>query len=422
MPLAHLVRSALLCAAALSVADASLAGLSFEQMQARHRALLGVAPNDPPRAELAAQAGERPATAPALVNDEVPGGAGLSAVYTLVDRQATSSGIELRIGAVANEGADGLRLVGSSASVPAGPGELYASYEQRHWGPGWFGSLILDGAAAPIATAGWRRNETGAVWQFDVFAGTLSGYRDPDDPRFIGMRLEWRPTPAWTIGAARTMQWGGEGRNETLRSFLNALIGRDNTSDQVVGTGNEPGNQMAGGDVRYDIALRDNRTLGLYTQVIGEDFSGVVPSRRLWMVGIDGAAAYGALSARLVIELADTTAGKADGLAYRHHIYKDGYTHRGRPLGHPIGGDARLASAALLLERGPVFGMLALHGGYAAEGAQLFPPDDELRGADLMLTLAASGRATLGASAHYWRTGGAASERWATVWARYSWR
>ncbi|HJS22426.1 MAG TPA: hypothetical protein VJ764_07190, partial [Steroidobacteraceae bacterium] len=79
--LAPLVRSTLLCVAALSAADPSLAGLSIEHMQARHRALLGVAPPRQPTAEFAAQAGERPLGTPALIADPVPGGPGVSAVY-----------------------------------------------------------------------------------------------------------------------------------------------------------------------------------------------------------------------------------------------------------------------------------------------------------------------------------------------------
>jgi hypothetical protein len=418
--LAPLVRSALLCAVALSATAPSLAGLSIEQMQARHRALLGLALPEQATGELAAQAGERPGVAPPLIADPIPGGPGVSAVYTLVDRRATSTGIELRLGAVANEGADHVSLVGSSLTVPAGPGELYASYERRHWGPGWFGSLILDGAAAPIAAAGWRRQQAGAVWQADLFAGTLRGHTDPADPKLFGMRLEWRPTPAWTIALARVMQWGGEGRDENLRAFFNALIGRDSNDDHPDSSG-EPGNQLAGGDVRYDLALDDERSLGFYLQIIAEDFTGVVQSRRMWMVGADGTAGLGDVSARAIVELADTTAGKADGLAYRHHIYKAGYTHRGAPLGHPIAGDARLATGALLLERGPAFALLALHYGRAVEGAQRFVPHDELRGADLALTFAASEHATLGVSGSYWRAG-SNSDRWATVWARYSWR
>ena len=216
------------------------------------------------------------------------------------------------------------------------------------------------------------------------------------------------------------MQWGGDGRTENPRTFFNALIGRDNSGDIDVGSGNEPGNQLAGGDIRYSVALGESRSLGVYGQVIGEDFSGVVPSRRMWMVGVDGAAEFGPLSLRGIVELADTTAGKARGLAYRHHIYKAGYTHRGQPLGHPIGGDARLASAGLLLERGSGVAMLAVSKGRALVGAQRFVAGDALRGADAALSYDVTDRATLGVSAHYWSAGDS-RERWALAWAQYRW-
>ena len=54
---------------------------------------------------------------------------------------------------------------------------------------------------------------------------------------------------------------------------------------------------------------------------------------------------------RFFVERANTTMSGAFGKpllggAYRHHIYTDGYTHQGQPLGHPAGGDVRLTRSA----------------------------------------------------------------------------
>jgi hypothetical protein len=71
-------------------------------------------------------------------------------------------------------------------------GEWYASMQRRNWGPGWTGSLILDGAAPPLAAIGWRRAQPltsdspwlrwMGPWTADVFFGrpattSLSGLR-----------------------------------------------------------------------------------------------------------------------------------------------------------------------------------------------------------------------------------------------------
>ena len=161
--------------------------------------------------------------------------------------------------------------------------------------------------------------------------------------------------------------------------------------------------------------------MGAYVQLVAEDMSTTVPSRRLRLGGVDIATTISGVSLRAIAELAETTAGKAQGLAYRHHLYPAGYTHRGEPLGHPIGGDARLASAGLLVDRGPAFAMLALHYGRALPGAQRFVPGARLSGADIELAYAARDDLKLGVSAHRWRAGTAGTEHWAQVWAQYSW-
>ena len=419
----------LIGAAALSALP-SRAGLSAQLMRQRHHELLERAGADPARApvprgmpdHVAVQLGERPAGAPALVDEALNSGARLQFVQTLIHRETHPLGLGLRLGAVAYDEPARAKLAGSELSLPLGPGEAYVSYESRHWGPGWFGSLILDGAAPPLAAAGWRiAGDPSATWQADLFAGTLRGHSVPAGPRLIGMRLEWRPSRAWTLALARTMQWGGDGRNENLGTFAHALLGRDNTNDASLGPGNEPGNQLAGVDVRYDLALADSAELGAYVQLIGEDNTGSgVPSRRMQLLGIDAGTVLGALSLRAIVEFADTTAGKAPGVAYRHPLYPAGYTHRGQLLGHQVGGDARLASAGLLLDRGPAFAMLALHRGRAQTASQRFVAGDALAGADVSLMFDAHERLRLGVSAHRWRAG-SNTARWAQAWAQYSW-
>ncbi len=414
----------LLCTAALFTLPCA-AGLSADAMQARHRALAERGPSavqDAPRGEVAVRLGHRPDSAPPLVDAALPGGAALQVSYTLVAPRDTPSGIELTLGAIADTDAGGVQLAGTRLAVPLGPGQAYVSYETRHWGPAWFGSLILDGAAPPLAAAGWRfGDETASRWSADIFAGNLRGHTEPDRPWLIGMRLQWRPIESLVLGFARNLQWGGRGRNENLRSLGNALLGRDNQGVDGITAENEPGNQLAAFDARYDFAFGERFAFGTYVQLGAEDKASIVPSRRMQLFGADAATTIGAMSLRAIVEYADTTAGKTTGISYRHPLYPAGYTHRGRLLGHPVGGDVRLVSAGSLIERGPLFATLALHYGRAQDNAQRFTAGDRLHGADIALTWAAREHLKLGVSAQHWRAGASGTERWAQVWAQYRW-
>jgi type IV secretory pathway TrbD component len=421
---------------AASLPAASPAGLDIASMQQRDRALptrtegladhpTGLAVDEAPTS-LTLQLGARPGDAPPLVGGAVSGGSALRLVHCLTcGDEDTARRLEVRLGASLRHADEKVRLEGSRVALRLGPGAAYASYEARHWGPGWFGSLILDGGAPPVPTIGWRGGAhygAESSWGADVFIGPLAGHPVPGHPKLIGMRGEWRPNRAWAIGLSRTMQWGGVGRPEGLRSLYNLLISNDTLGKDGIDTRNEPGNQLGGLDVRYDRTLEGGVALGAYGQIVAEDKATTVPSRRLWLLGADGATTLGdGSSLRGIVEATETTAGKASGVAYRHHIYLTGYKQRGEVLGHPVGGDVRLASAGVLLDRGRLFAMAAVHVGRALKGAQLFTEGDRLIGMDAGLTLAARDDLSLGLSLHRWRASSTGSETWAQVWAEVRW-
>ena len=58
----------------------------------------------------------------------------------------------------------------------------------------------------------------------------------------------------------------------------------------------------------------------------------------------------------------------------RHHIYTDGYTQRGDPLGHPAGGDVAPDVGRRLRRRGAWSGTLMLHRGSAYPTARRWIP------------------------------------------------
>ena len=318
----------------------------------------------------------------------VPGGMPARLESQLVSSLNTSGPLRWRAGVAWSDGPrPSWRLDGSMLALALDRDELYASVERRHWGPGWMGSLILDGAAPALPAVGWRRTEAVpstnpwlrwlGPWTADVFVGRLQGHSEPARPFLIGTRLQFEPWPGLELGLARTMQWGGAGRDEGWRSLIGGLIGRDNVGLGSTDQAHEPGNQLAGVDWRW--TPQTPGLPSLYGQVAGEDEAGLLPSRNMALLGVDLPLHMRSGSLRVFLEAADTVAGDvsgrpAPGVAYRHHIYRQGYTHAGVPLGHPAGGDVRLVSVGALLQHGALGAMAAISAGSVAPQAQRFQP------------------------------------------------
>jgi hypothetical protein len=132
------------------------------------------------------------------------------------------------------------------------------------------------------------------------------------------------------------------------------LLGRDNSTEDEDRL-EEPGNQMAG----YDMRLRSpwkKLPVAVYTQWIGEDEAGGLPSKFLGLFGLEvwGSSRIGGW--RLRAEYADTACSFSReqpdfDCAYRNSIYPQGYAYRGRVIGHAMDNDSRMMSAAALLTR-----------------------------------------------------------------------
>jgi hypothetical protein len=249
------------------------------------------------------------------------------------------------------------RLDGSHASTRLGNWWLGVGALDRWWGPGWDGSLILSTNARPVPALMLARNQSHAFaspwlawlgpWQLHAFIGQLEGDRDIPRAKLLGARFTFKPARSLEIGLSRTAQWGGEGRPEDLDTFVDLLTGNDNRGDDGINAENEPGNQLAGYDLRWAIGP----SFAFYGQSIGEDSAGSAPSRFMNLGGVETwAGRPGGGSYRLRLEYADTKA-KLLNYAYNHGIYTDGYRYRGRTLGHAMDNDGRMVSLGALLAR-----------------------------------------------------------------------
>jgi hypothetical protein len=241
-------------------------------------------------------------------------------------------------------------------------------------------------------------------WGADVFVGRLQGHDEPARPALIGLRLLLSPVDRLEIGLSRTMQWGGRGRDESSSSLFESLLGNDNVGFSGITADNEPGNQLAGVDWRWLVDPASQTSF--YGQVIGEDEAGHLPSRNMALVGVDARVPTTSGALRFFVEFADLLAGRISSdprpvAAYRHSVYRQGYTQERFSLGHAIGGDARVATAGWLYRQGGLQAIFMASAGRAEPTAQFLAPG-RLLGVNASLQLQLDAQTHLGAGAAWW--------------------
>ena len=229
---------------------------------------------------------------------------------------------------------------------------LIAGQIPTYWGPGHDGSLLRGDASRPVYGFTAQRADQSAFetkwlswigpWQYQAFAGQLDDYSAVPDAKLVGLRLTAQPLPYLELGASRAFQWGGEGRPESLSSLWDAFVGNKDNG----GTGEpDPSNQVAGFDARLNFQQLLNVPMSLYGQYVGEDEAGGLPSKKMYLAGVDYSSSFKNMPYQLYTEWADTrTNREAQGISYNHTIYKDGYYQHGFPLGHVMGGDGEMVS------------------------------------------------------------------------------
>jgi capsule assembly protein Wzi len=269
------------------------------------------------------------------------------------------------------------RADGSYLGVNVGNFMISAGFMERWWGPGWDGSLILSTNARPIPSITVERNYTDPFksrwlswigpWRASVALGEMESH-DVAVPnvKFLAARVNFKPRPWLELGLTRTAQFCGGDRPCDWDTFTDMLFGRDNI-EEGQDPSEEPGNQLAG----YDMRLRSPwkaLPVAVFTQWIGEDEAGSMPSRFIGQFGLEfwGASPLGGY--RLRAEYSDTACNFTSespyfNLAYRHYIYPQGYAYRGRIIGHSLDNDSRMLSVAGLLNRtnGDVFSIVVRH-------------------------------------------------------------
>jgi hypothetical protein len=251
---------------------------------------------------------------------------------------------------------DEFRPDGTYLGVALGNWMLSAGWQERWWGPGRDGSMILSSNARPPPSIVIQRISSVPFeskwlrwmgpWTLTSFMGLLDDERVVNNAWLWGLRGSFRPTPRLEIGLSRSAQWCGDGRECNLKTFLRLLNGSDNQGANV-DPEDEPGNQLGGIDIRW--SLPRQIPLAVYMQWIAEDTRKTHSQLHQWLrqVGVEYWGTIGDASHRTHIEVADSSCqlgafgegSEVANCAYNHSIFQTGYRYNGRSIGHSIDGD-----------------------------------------------------------------------------------
>ena len=242
--------------------------------------------------------------------------------------------------------------------VALGNWMLTAGWQDRWWGPGRDGSLILSNNSRPAPGLMLQRNLSTPFesrflswmgpWTVTTFMSQLDDDRVINDALLFGVRGSIRPPgTGLEIGISRSAQWCGDDRPCDLGVFGDLLVGNDNRGVNV-DPDEEPGNQLGGFDLRWRLP-RDVPAV-VYMQWIGEDGRGGGGAIGSWLrqVGLEVWGQVGHSSHRTHFEVSDTTcrqggfgfSGAVPNCGYEHSIYETGYRYQGRAVAHGADGDS----------------------------------------------------------------------------------
>jgi hypothetical protein len=211
----------------------------------------------------------------------------------------------------------------------------------RIWSFSEKSSLILSSNSRPIEAISLILNNkfntkwlpSTANWSVELINGTTKNSFNGKDSMLSGARVVFSPSDKLNFEFLQIGQWGTQ--NDKLYSIdLNAsLFGNTNE-----GT-NASINKMAGFGFSYLVHLHEN-TYRFYSQTIGEDEAGSLPSCLAWMAGFELETSGIRFPTTITFEAIDTRVKKTThGFCGKNTFYNNGeynYTNYDTVLGVPI--------------------------------------------------------------------------------------
>lgn len=264
---------------------------------------------------------------------------------------------------------DKVRFDGSYVAAFIGNWVFSAGKQDRWWGPAWDTSLSFTNNARPMPTLTVSRKsaigfevpftEHSIPWTVTSFMGLMDDDRVINDALLWGFRLNFKPAQNWEIAISRLAQWSGDGRPSDLGTFWKTLKGEDNCGGngptvEECRNGEEPGNQLAGYDIRWSSSIL-NQPLSVYFSMFAEDGDrkgGLsIFGEERYQLGLDSYIKLFNHDWRVYLEATDTYALCRDGVNgdgtstigdcyYEHGTYRTGMRYKARSIGSSYENDA----------------------------------------------------------------------------------
>ena len=206
---------------------------------------------------------------------------------------------------------DKLSFDNSYVNYKKGIANLNIGKVDRIWSFSKKSSLILSSNSRPLEALSLKLENrfntkwmpSTANWSFELINGSTKNSYNGKNSMLSGARVVISPHENLSFEFLQTAQWGDQ--NDKLYStdieafFLDTNLGKNASTNRVAGFG-----------LSYSVPLNKN-TYRFYSQTIGEDEAGSLPSCLAWMAGLELTAPKMKFPTTLTIEAIDTRVKKS---------------------------------------------------------------------------------------------------------------
>jgi hypothetical protein len=236
---------------------------------------------------------------------------------------------------------DKLSFDNSYVNYEKGIANLSIGKVDRIWSFSEKSSLILSSNSRPLEALSLKLENrfntnwlpSSANWSVELINGSTKNSYNGKNSMLSGARVIISPSEKLNFEFLQTAQWEDQ-NNKLYSSNIDALL-FGNTNDGI----NSNINKMAGFGLSYSLPLNKG-TYRFYSQAIGEDEAGSLPSCYAWMAGLEVTAPKMKFPTTLTIEAIDTRVKKSThGNCGANTMYNNGthdYINYDTVLGVPI--------------------------------------------------------------------------------------
>ncbi|MDC0983429.1 capsule assembly Wzi family protein [Amylibacter sp.] len=236
---------------------------------------------------------------------------------------------------------DKLKFDNSYVNYEKGIAKLSIGKIDRIWSFSKKSSLILSSNSRPFEAISinlenkfntkWLSSP--ATWSVEVINGSTKNSLNGEHSMLSGARIIINPSEQLNFELVQTAQWGDHS-DHLYSTNIDAMTFSDTNTGKSMNI-----NGMAGLGISYSVPLHKN-TYRFYSQAIGEDEAGNLPSCYAWMAGFELTAPEMKFPTTLTIEAVDTRIKKSTygncgpNTFYNNNVYD--YINYDTVLGVPI--------------------------------------------------------------------------------------